>query len=300
MKRSFSKTDWRSPIPGTSLDAAGLIALADLNTIAHRTVLSGSANLLDALVLCPGIHRQQKAPDLNCGELPPTAALTTGYVFRVENQATVVYLQSVGIKGHLVSLAVEKVRKGTWYRLWTELFGPTTSTFSVILLMVAMQLTVAFVTLLMILEDWWGSAILLILIMARLMNIILIRRRTKPSWHGALEPGKTGDLLILLSQDRWLRMQGSVDALKTVTAGQWLSDMTFFESFLDASATILVYISAALATNASQTGKILLMALLLISVGLLGICNQQEKALYMHGLVVKANGKPKHMPGAST
>ncbi|KAI5796165.1 hypothetical protein FPQ18DRAFT_326987 [Pyronema domesticum] len=44
-------------ISGISLDAAGLVALADLNTIAQRTAIVGSASLLDCLVLAPGIYR---------------------------------------------------------------------------------------------------------------------------------------------------------------------------------------------------------------------------------------------------
>lgn len=291
VERSMSSNDWKNPIPGTSFDAAGLIALADLGTIAHRAALTGTAAFMDALVLCPGIHRQQKAPELSKGELPPTAALTTGYIFRVENQATVAYLQGAGLTGQLVTLTVENLRKGPWYTLWTDLFGPSTSIFSSVLVAIAILSTITSVTLLAILRDWWGVGILLILIVARFLNIILIRRRTRPSWHGAPEPGVTGDLLILLSQDRWIRMQGSVNALKTVTSGQWLNDMTFFESSLEASATILVYISAALANNATESGKILLIVLMLMSVGLLGISNKQEGAFYMHGYVVKAKGK---------
>lgn len=291
-KRGVSNIDWKNPVPA-SFDAAGLIALADLSTIAERTALLGSANFLDALVLCPGIHRQQKAADLNKGELPPTAALTTGYIFRIENQATVAYLQSVGISGHLVTLAVKNLRKRPWYHFWTYLSGPSESVLSSVLLMMAMLLTVISITLLGMVKDWWGAGILLVLIVARSLNIVLIHRRTKPSWHGALEPGVTGDLLVLLSQDRWIRMQGSVDALKTVTSGQWLKDMTFFESSLEATATMLVYLSAALASNATQIGKMLLIALLLMSVGLLGMSNKQEKAFYMHGHIMKTKGKPK-------
>ena len=84
LKTKMAPFDWMRPLPNTSFDAAGLIALADLDTIARRTVLTGTAVYLDALVLCPGTHRQQTASELNGGELPPTAALTTGYVFRVK------------------------------------------------------------------------------------------------------------------------------------------------------------------------------------------------------------------------
>ncbi|KAI9652461.1 MAG: hypothetical protein M1829_001645 [Trizodia sp. TS-e1964] len=292
-KRSFSDIDWTNPIPGTSFDAAGLIALADLSTIAHRTALTGTAALMDALVLCPGIHRQQNAPELSKGELPPTAALTTGYIFRVENQATVAFLQGVGVTGQLVTITVESVRKGSWHTFWMFLFGPSTSIFASTLVVIAMLMTIISVTLLLVINDWWGVGILSILIVARLLNILIIRRRATPGWHGVPEPGVDGDLLILLSQDRWIRMRGSVDALKTVTSGQWLKNMTFFESSLEAIATMLVYISAALAHNATQSSQILLMLLLLISVGLLGVSNKQEATFYMHDHVVRANSHPK-------
>lgn len=39
-------------------------------------------------------------------------------------------------------------------------------------------------------------------------------------------------------------------ALKIVTPGKWLADMTFLESFLEAIATMIVYLGAALASNA--------------------------------------------------
>ena len=283
--------EWRSILPASSLDAVGLIALADLSTIARRTASLGSSSLLDALVLCPGIHRQQNAADLNKGEFPATAALTTGYVFRIENQATVAYLQRVGITGHMVTLSVEKLEKGLLTRLKTALLGPSIAILPSLLVLVAASLTCASLILLVVLIDWWGFAILLSLISARSLNIMLICRRTKPGWHGALEPGKKGDLLVLLSQDRWLRLQGPVDSLKTVTSGQWLNDMTFFDSSLEASATLLVYLSAALASNASATGKIILLALLLVSVGLVGISNELEEDLYMHNHIVKKKGQ---------
>lgn len=79
-----------------SLDAAGIVALADIKTIALRTALTGTSAYLDTFVLCPGIHRQQSAPELNGGEYPACGAMTSGYVFRVENPATVLYLQKVG------------------------------------------------------------------------------------------------------------------------------------------------------------------------------------------------------------
>ncbi|WQF82906.1 hypothetical protein CDEST_07920 [Colletotrichum destructivum] len=51
----------KEPIPGLSLSAAGLVALADLHTVANRTALKGTSSWLDALVLAPGLHYQQAA-----------------------------------------------------------------------------------------------------------------------------------------------------------------------------------------------------------------------------------------------
>lgn len=85
-RRQASQSCVNTPFPNVSLEAAGLLALADLRTIATRTALTGNATLLDALVLCPGIHRQQEATSLNGGEYPATAALTTGYVLGLRTQ----------------------------------------------------------------------------------------------------------------------------------------------------------------------------------------------------------------------
>ena len=87
-------------------------------------------------------------------------------------------------------------------------------------------------------------------------------------------------------------MQGEVDALKAVTSGQWLSDMNSLESFLNGSATLLVYGSAVMATNASQLGKILLIGLLLVSATILGISNELENQLCMHGHILRKEGSP--------
>ena len=97
----------KESLTGISLEAAGLVALADLSTIKERTALVGSVSLLDILFLAPGIHTQQEASNVNGGELPVTGAMTTGYVFRIENQATVSYLQRIGEPGALVTIQVD-------------------------------------------------------------------------------------------------------------------------------------------------------------------------------------------------
>ena len=88
------------------LQALGLVALADIKTITNRTALISSASYLDILFLAPGIHCQQTSSEINHGEYLTTGALTSGYVFRVENQATVRFLQRVGKTRHLVCVSV--------------------------------------------------------------------------------------------------------------------------------------------------------------------------------------------------
>ena len=283
----------KTPIPGVSLDATGLIALADLTSIAKHTAMNGTSSFLDLLVLCPGIHRQQNATELNGGELPPTAALTSGYVFRVENQATVFYLQKMGIPGHLVTMSVEELPRPQGRKPDLRTISRI-MTVSFLIYITPIPLTLLALVFVILLEDWWALAVLLILILARTLNAIVVRRRSASGWKGVKESGVNGDLLVLLSQDRWVRLQGPVNGLKAVTAGQWLRDATFLESSLTSIALLLIYINAAVATNASQAGNIIILALLLTSVGLVALSNYCQDSLYMHGYKVQVNGKPKH------
>ena len=90
--------------------------------------------------------------------------------------------------------------------------------------------------------------------LARLLNVVIIKRRSRMGWKGAPEPGVSGDLLVLLSQDRWVCMRGLVDDLKALTSGQWLRNETSVEGFAMSFATLLVFVSAALAGNVSTIG----------------------------------------------
>lgn len=274
-----------------NLDAAGLIALADLGTVAERTAIAGTSSWLDLFVLCPGLHRQQDAAELSKGEYPAVAALTTGYVFRVENEATVLYLQKVGVTGHLTNIQVSKGsgfgNQGTRAKSLSSpvlaqlfYFLPALSTFVVL-------------STLVLDGDLWGSWIVAMLICSRACNAALIYLRSRPGWKGMPEPGKKGDLLVLLSQDRWVRMKGLVDDLKLVTSGHWLRDMSFVESSVAGFAKVLVYGAAVLTANASQAGKALLLFQLLVSLACLGISNHLNASFRMHGCVLEKAGSPK-------
>lgn len=275
------------------LDAAGIVALADITTIQERTALTGNAVFLDALILCPGIHMQQRSPELNLGEYPACAALTTGYVFRIENSAMVYYLQQVSKTGHLTTLIVSPLPSDDGGLLSAMFSHHNMTPASSLAYGLIVTLTVVVITLVGLSEDWWGIVVLGLLVFSRLCNVVVIRRRSKPTWAGASEPGVNGDLLVLLSQDRWVRIQGTVDDLKLVTSGQWLRDETRTESWATALATVIVYLGAALVSNLTQIGQILLLVLLIASAGLLAIANSATENLQMHGKIVSVSGVPK-------
>ncbi|KDR67388.1 hypothetical protein GALMADRAFT_258344 [Galerina marginata CBS 339.88] len=282
----------KSFIPTISLEALGLLALADLSAISERTALTGSASIFDILFLAPGIHTHQKAAEVNGGELPTTAAMTTGYVFRVENQATVNYLQRIGEPGSLVTVGV--VRRGTHSSLLRPFWDALSAgVIPFILYFTGIALTITSLAVLGTIRDYWAVGVLLMLITARLLNTVVLKRRALKGWKGAPEPGVKGDLLVLLSQDRWVRMRGMVDDLKTVTSGQWLRDQTAIEGFATATATFIVYSAAALASNASKFGSLVIASLLVVSAGLLGICNALTRDLQVYERKVSVVAGPK-------
>ncbi|ODM20039.1 hypothetical protein SI65_05025 [Aspergillus cristatus] len=282
--------------PDVSLDLAGVVSLADISTSNQRTVLTGTSALLDCLVLCPGAHLQQHAGELNKGEYPATANMKSGYVFRVENPAAVYYLQKIGKTGHLTT--VDVVNTESRQRLnkhWERSFSlDNANAISTVAYLTAVSLTITVLVVLALMHDWWGLFVTIILIIYRLLNVIITRRRSETKWGGAKEGNIPADLLILLSQDRWIRMKGNVDDIKAVTSGQWLRGMTFLESWVAAFATVLVYLNAALASNAKLFGKVILILLLIVSAGLLAIANEWTEKLQMHGNIVRrGQGKPK-------
>ncbi len=280
-----------------TLEAAGLVALADLSTVATRTALMGTASYLDALVLAPGMHQQQSADEVNRGETPITGAITNGYIFHIENPATVRYLQSIGCTGHLVTAKVSERfplgDKQSEHNRRIQSFVAAGTRATLLYLLCPVLTIIAFV-LLGAIEDWWGFGVLWMLVLARMINVVVIKRRSQKGWKGKKEPGVEGDLLILLSQDRWVRLRGLVDDIKAVTAGQWLRDMSDEESFAVAFATLLVYVSAAVAGNASKMGSLLIACLLLCSVALLGLCNAKTECLQMYGCTVRQEGPARH------
>ncbi|KAI5842350.1 hypothetical protein BZA05DRAFT_379903 [Tricharina praecox] len=269
--------------PALPFPPASLVALAPLDAIAARTAITGTSSYLDCLLLAPGLHTQQSAFRANDGELPATAALTTGYVFRVENQATVAFFQRVGVPGQLVNCAVASPGAG----------GAGVGTLAEVLWGSAICLTVAATVGLVALKDWYAVSCIGALVLARAVNVAVIRRQSRLGWKGAPEPGVHGDLLVLVSQDRWIRISGLVDDIKTVTSGQWMRNTTDVEGFAVSAATVLVYGTAAVMGVASATGSAVILGLLLAEAGLLGLSNAVAKRAVMFGRGISTIGSPK-------
>lgn len=274
----------RFAIGGIQLDAAGLVALADLDTIARRTALIGSASFLDVLYLAPGIHCQQDANEINRGERPQTVNMCNNYVFHLENPATVSYLQRIGKPGHLTTV---KVSEWTPYG-FTGLFGQLwrSELLATLLFLVGLAVNAIVIVLLGLIHDWWAIGVLGMLMLARFVNVVVIKLRQDVDGFKGAKEDEFGDLLIILSQDRWIRMQGTINDLKAVTAGQWLRESEKPESFAVSFGTLLVYCAAALAGNASTVGSLLMACLLLFSVGVLGLSNAATRTLHMFGHTV--------------
>ena len=198
----------------------------------------------------------------------------------------------MGKTGSLVTLNVTRPEVGRFQGVRDMLFGPR----GIESVHVALgALTVDVIAGLWLIGDFYALGFICMLILSRLLNMLAIRRRLAPEWKGALEPGVKGDLLVLLSQDRWVRVQGLVDDLKAVTSGQWLRDKGFVEECLVDLGTVLVYAGVVVGSNSTQKGGLMVAALLVVSSMVLGVANRSGgKELWMHGRVVSVGGEKKY------
>ena len=216
----------------------------------------------------------------NTTRYPATAALTTGYPFRIENPSTVYFLQRISLTGHLTTLSISP--------------PSSVSLAPLNLSHVPSILTILALAFISTTADVAAAAMLSTLILARLLNVIAVRRRAYRGslWKGAPEPGVRGDLLVLLTQDRWVRLQGFVDDLKAVTSGTWLADPTSLDSCLSSLSKLLVYLAVALGFNATQIGSLVVVGLLLANTVVLAIVNGRTRTLKMYERVVKVGQEP--------
>lgn len=103
-----------TPIPNFTLSAAGLLVLADLNTVAQRTSLRGGSSWFDSLLLAPGLHYQQAADEVAHGDAKTLVAVEIQpdgkpASHQIVNQAVVNYVLRTAKEGETVVLDVGEV-----------------------------------------------------------------------------------------------------------------------------------------------------------------------------------------------
>ncbi|KAI0602757.1 hypothetical protein F4775DRAFT_155291 [Biscogniauxia sp. FL1348] len=342
LKRAAAFPNWtQTPFPGLELSASGLLALADLGTVAQRTRIVGGSSWLDALLLAPGLHYQQAA-DAISGDGGSSSSgaynaveLTAGKMstYNIVNTATLRYLERVGgLPGGqriIVDVGMVPTRRGGYFsrkkggksggrggggsrnRRSVDVGGGKRATiysdadlgwFSHVLYLASPVLTVLAFVFMILLREWWGVASLLALMFSRVLNIWVIKQRTKTpppppstSRPGAHPPGggdgdadvDPGELLteylVDLGNGRTVCLRGTAADLQAITTTAWLSAKTHVEGYLEAAAKLTVYLVAAFSANMTQVGSIIFLALLLVTAGLLGLSNAHAKSFCMHG-----------------
>ncbi|KAF1814308.1 hypothetical protein P152DRAFT_266935 [Eremomyces bilateralis CBS 781.70] len=260
----------------------GLLLLPPLPYLPRLLSLRSPPPFLSPLLLCPGLYQPHStAASLHAGEYPATAAMTTGYVFRIENPATVAFLQRVGRTGWLTTVEVDGRRAGekggavVGNAAYCAAIGVTGGAFA------------GFVQL----GDGWGVVVLGMLVVARTVDMLVLRARSRRGWHGAAEPGKRSDLLVLLSQDRFVRIRGWVDDVKAVTSGTWLRAMSFVEEALMAVVLLLVYGAIVLSGMISPVGKGIFVGMLVLETFLVQAGNAMTGDLVIKGKVMRVVGR---------
>lgn len=155
--------------------------------------------------------------------------------------------------------------------------------------------------------------------LSRLLNIWVIKQRLKPN-HGPPAPPSEGsgdaqdpaddstaamsrryaknrltEYVVSLGDGKSsVRLRGTPDDLRAITATAWLRSKTHFEGYLEAAAKLIVFLVAALSGNMTQAGAVIMMVLLLVTAGLLALSNAHAKSFRVNGRV----GAPQ-MPGHS-
>ncbi|KAK1775346.1 hypothetical protein QBC45DRAFT_422538 [Copromyces sp. CBS 386.78] len=333
--------EWTThPIPGVSLSAGGLLALADLSTVAQRTAITGGSSWLDSLLLAPGLHYQQAADELTKWSASSATAVvdaSTGprrhgsgqngdprqTTFRINNAATILYLQKIARPGQTVTLDVgttsvirqrlriRRSESGLHATVWAVDGLPDLGWLSHVLYLISPLLTIAAIVLVILFQDWWTLASLLALMLSRILNIYIIKQRSKPrplpsppfpfpssssspQDHRKPNPNPITSLLISLSGDSHpcsIRLRGLSEDLYAITATAWLRSKTHVEGYLEATAKLLVYMVAAFSGNMTQVGAMIMMVLLLATAGLLALSNANAKMFRVNGRVVVGEGE---------
>lgn len=138
--------------------------------------------------------------------------------------------------------------------------------------------------------------------LARVLNIWVIKQRAKPipvadptnsPPHDGTPlppdertpPLRTSYHVLIGDGKARVRLVGTPEDLRAVTAKSWLRAMNHVEGFVEAIARLIVYLVAALSGNMTQAGQMIQLVLLLTTAGLLALSNAEAKSFHMNGRV---------------
>ncbi|KAK4155347.1 hypothetical protein C8A00DRAFT_42065 [Chaetomidium leptoderma] len=187
------------PFPTLALSAGGVLALADLHTIAQRTAITGGASWMDSLLLAPGIHYQQAA-DVLFRKDGASAIVDvvdemggSAVALKINNAATASYIQKVAKPGETVTLDVGRVvaargryklhrsDSGNHATAWRESGGSSLGWVSHVLYLSGPVLTLTAIVFVVLFKDWWTLMSIMALMTSRILNIWVIKQRAS---HG--------------------------------------------------------------------------------------------------------------------
>ncbi|OAA42330.1 hypothetical protein BBO_04993 [Beauveria brongniartii RCEF 3172] len=157
-------------------------------------------------------------------------------------------------------------------------------------------LTLTATVFMVLLGDFWGLSSLLALMLARLLNILSIRQRSRCSPSSSSPPAdnhqhhhQLTEYIVEVSARRAVLLRGLPEDVQAVTTRAWLRERSSADSYREAAAKLLVYGVAAFGGNMTQAGSLVLAGLLLASAGLLGLSNAKARGgeLRVHGRVAR-------------
>ncbi|KAK0492386.1 hypothetical protein EDD18DRAFT_1079807 [Armillaria luteobubalina] len=275
-------------------NAAGLLALAELSPITTRTSQVGKASYLDILVLLPGMQCQQSACDqsactMNCIQFQGESTKDAS-PFVYPNMKS--YLESIACPGSIVMAHVSTHPSHNPQLPYLNCHIQSLFVMGVcatLLYLLCLTLTVSAAVFLGHIQDWWGLRVLVVFMVSRLINVVVVRWRSKRQ-EVAREPNVEGDLLVLLSQNQWVHLWGMSDDLKIITSPQWCGK-SVLEGFDMSFATLLVYATAVFSSFAFTAGTLTIASLLLCSSTILGLCNVLTECLQVFDCVVHVEGE---------
>ncbi len=225
--------------------------------------------------------------------------MRTGGTCRIRKSATVSFLQTIGRTGHLVTARVfpnpsHNPSLSPLNRHLQSLFVADVP--ATLLYLLSPALTVTTAVLLGYIQDWWGLGVLATLVLSRLIHVVVARRIWRSKQRSSL--GKKSDvegaLVIILSQDRWILLQGVEDDLQTVIASR---DTTVTEQFHErialSFALLPVYIATVFSFYTSTVGRMMITCLLLCSSAILSLSNTLTPCLRLPDCSVCVQGPPK-------